>query len=111
MSDLPPPGTVLGHVDDLTDPGARASAWNDGLVFLSRKGDEIRAWLNVCPHAGRMLSLPDGRVLVHEGQFLLCPVHGASFEMGSGECVGGPAAGDRLKPVEIAVVDGEIRAA
>ena len=24
-------------------------------ILLFRKGDEVRAWLNVCPHAGRRL--------------------------------------------------------
>jgi nitrite reductase/ring-hydroxylating ferredoxin subunit len=108
MSQLPPSGTSLGRVDDLAEGTAREAEGHDGLIFLSRQGDEIRAWVNACPHAGRPLSLPDGRVIIHEKQFLLCPVHGASFEMSEGRCVGGPAVGDRLRTVEIKIVDGEI---
>ena len=107
----PDKGTKLGRLNDIPDPGARASDWGDGAVILARRGDEVFAYLNVCPHAGRELTLPDGRVFLHEQRYLLCPVHGASFEMADGACVGGPAAGDRLKPVPVEIVGGEILAA
>jgi nitrite reductase/ring-hydroxylating ferredoxin subunit len=108
MSELPPPGTSLGRVDDLPDCTAREAVGHDGLVILSRRGDDVRAWVNACPHAGRSLSLPDGRVIIHEEKFLLCPVHGASFGMEDGRCVGGPAVGDRLRAIPVEIINGEI---
>lgn len=110
MSSLPKPGTVLGRLDDLPDPGARASTWNDGAVILVRRGNTVTAWLNTCPHAQRPLNLPGGKVMLHEGQFIVCPVHGASFGATDGVCVGGPAVGYGLTGVSIEVVGGEVRA-
>ncbi|WP_417495136.1 Rieske (2Fe-2S) protein [Maricaulis sp.] len=109
MSSLPKSGTVLGRLEDLPDPGARASSWNDGAVILVRRGQTITAFLNTCPHAQRPLNLPGGKVMLHEGAFIVCPVHGASFAATDGMCVGGPAAGYGLTGVEVEVVGPEIR--
>lgn len=112
MSDLSPPsGTRLGHLDQLDNPGACLSDWQEDAVILVRKGDEVRAYLNVCPHAGRPLNLPDGRVFLHQGEFILCPVHGASFDLVNGQCAGGPAVGDRLTEIAIRLEGQEIWAA
>jgi len=97
---LPPPGTVLGRISNLPDPGGREADWDDTPLFLVRKGNEIRCFVNICPHAGRALSLPDGRVFLHKGENIICPVHGATFEVLSGKCTGGPA-GDPLKSVPV----------
>lgn len=109
--DLPAAGTLLGHVSALPDPGGHTAAWNgETPLFLVRKGKEIRCFVNICPHAGRLLSLPDGRVFLHKGENIICPVHGATFDVLSGECTGGPA-GSTLRPVPIIVEGDEIRAA
>lgn len=111
MTDAPAPGTVLGRLEDIADPGARISDWGDGAIILARRGADVFAYWNECPHANRPLNLPDGRVFLHEQKFLLCPAHGASFVMESGDCAGGPAAGGALKAVAVTVADGEVRAA
>ncbi|OLF80696.1 hypothetical protein AWH62_14435 [Maricaulis sp. W15] len=110
MRSKPPPGTVLGRLDDLPDPGARASAWEGRAVVLIRRGDIVTAFTNLCPHAGLPLCLPDGRGLLHKGETLVCPVHGASFDAASGECTGGPATGDRLTAIPVEIVGAEVRA-
>lgn len=109
MSELPPAGTVLGRLEDLPELGARASAWNEGSVFMVRRGKDVTAWLNTCPHAQRPLTLPGGKVMLHEGRFIVCPVHGASFALPSGACVGGPAGGYGLTAVKVEIVGGEVR--
>ncbi|WP_421789641.1 Rieske (2Fe-2S) protein [Hyphobacterium sp.] len=108
--ELPPTGTALGRVEDLPDPGGRVAEWEGSPLLLVRKGEDIRCYLNICPHAGRALSLPDGRVFVHKGEDVICPVHGATFNVLSGKCTGGPA-GDPLTGVDIKVVNGAIIAA
>ncbi len=110
MRPKPPPGTVLGRLDDLPDPGARASSWEGGAVVLIRLGEAVTAFTNLCPHAGLPLCLPDGRGLLHKGETLVCPVHGASFDVTSGDCTGGPAAGDQLTAIPVERVGLEIRA-
>lgn len=108
--DLPPPGTVLGRLSDLPDPGGREAGWAAIPLFLVRKGGDVRCFVNICPHAGRALSLPDGRVFLHKGEHILCPVHGATFELLSGTCTGGPA-GDPLTAVPVRLVGDVICAA
>ena len=53
---MPPSGTLLGRVADIPDPGGRVASWPDLPIILARKGEEVRAYLNVCPHAGRPMT-------------------------------------------------------
>lgn len=80
-------------------------------VVLLRRGAEVAAFLNVCPHAGRRLDFAPGRFLFDQGR-LVCAAHGASFEALSGLCVGGPCRGQSLRAVPVAVdADGAVRPA
>ncbi len=78
-------------------------------VIVHRDGDAVRAWLNVCPHAGRRLDWAPGQFLKSREGLLVCAVHGASFELIDGECVAGPCRGQSLQRVEVVVRDGEVR--
>jgi nitrite reductase/ring-hydroxylating ferredoxin subunit len=108
MSQTPPAGTVLGKLSDLPDPSARASDWSDGAVILVHRGGKVTAWLNECPHALLRLSLTSGKVLLHKDGFIVCPIHGASFESDSGACAGGPAGDDGLTAVAVKIVGGDV---
>lgn len=77
-------------------------------VIVHRDGDTVRAWLNVCPHAGRRLDFAPGQFLKSKEGLLVCAVHGASFELAAGECVAGPCRGDHLKALPVAVRDGQV---
>ncbi|MGP1275873.1 MAG: Rieske (2Fe-2S) protein [Caulobacterales bacterium] len=108
MTDMPPPGIVLGRLDALSNPGAFPSDYEPLPILLVRKGEAAFAYVNVCPHQGRPLCLPSGRTLVSEGAFIVCPFHGASFAIETGACTGGPAGKAGLKPVPVEVRDGQI---
>lgn len=71
-------------------------------LVLLREGEVLKAWLNICPHAGRRLDWAPGKFLVDKGR-LVCAAHGASFELGRGECVAGPCRGASLTPVQVVV--------
>ncbi|MEQ8406629.1 MAG: Rieske (2Fe-2S) protein [Oceanicaulis sp.] len=105
---LPEPGAVLAALDDIPDPGAKPSDHAGLPILVVRSGETVRAYVNVCPHQGRPLSLPSGKTLVSEGKYVVCPFHGASFEIASGACAGGPAGKAGLKPVPVAVKDGAV---
>lgn len=98
--------TLLSAVADIADGGAvEVEASVDGTVqslVLLRRGDQIVAYLNICPHAGRRLDWAPGRFLFDKDR-LVCAAHGASFEPITGECVAGPCRGQSLRavPVEI----------
>ncbi|MBB1088256.1 Rieske 2Fe-2S domain-containing protein [Lysobacter sp. SG-8] len=79
----------------------------ESLVVM-REGDAVRAWLNVCPHAGRRLDWAPGQFLRSKEGLLVCAAHGASFELQRGECVAGPCRGDALREVALEVRDGGV---
>ena len=93
LADWPPQG--LSETEADVD-GERLS-----LVLL-REGGVLKAWLNVCPHAGRRLDWAPGKFLVDKGR-LVCAAHGASFEMEQGVCVAGPCRGASLVAVAVTV--------
>ena len=82
----------------------------EALVLL-RRGDSVRAFLNVCPHAGRRLDWAPDQFLVTGDGKLVCAAHGATFLIPSGECVAGPCRGQALREVPVEVRDGTIYAA
>ena len=103
---------TLAALESIEDGGfAEAEAEIDGSpesLILHRDGQGVRAWLNVCPHAGRRLDWAPGQFLKSKDGLLVCAVHGASFELQRGECVAGPCRGDCLKAVAVEVSDGAV---
>ena len=109
-TDAPRPLVALDALPDGVP--AECAAEIDGSpesLILLRRGDTVRAWLNICPHAGRRLDWTPGKFLLSKTGELVCAAHGASFELGFGECVAGPCRGQSLRAVAVEVVDGEVR--
>lgn len=75
-------------------------------LILYRDGDAVRAWLNICPHAGRRLDWAPGRFLQGKDGSLICAAHGASFELDRGDCTAGPCRGQSLRAVPVRI-DGD----
>ena len=89
---------------------AELDGGTESLVLL-RSGDAVRAWLNICPHAGRRLDWAPGRFLMSRDGLLVCAAHGASFELEGGVCVAGPCRGDALRAVAVCVEGDVVRLA
>ncbi len=107
------PATALHPLAAITPGGfAGCEAMVDGAmesIILHRDaGDGVRAWLNICPHAGRRLDWAPGQFLKAKDGQLVCAVHGATFETAAGACTAGPCRGDALRAVPVAVRDGVI---
>lgn len=86
---------------ELSDPGAREFEVGEGdwpfRGFVVRRGGEIHAYANVCPHRAHPLNLtPDG-FFVPGGQLLRCMSHGALFVPETGLCLAGPCTGKSLQ--------------
>ncbi len=71
-----------------------------------RHGEELRAYVNSCPHMRLPLELFPNRFLDEAGEQLVCSTHGARFNVSDGECTRGPCRGDVLQAVEL-IVSGE----
>lgn len=105
------PAGALARAVDVPDGGALAASGQtaggaEPLVLL-RRGDSIRAFLNICPHAGRALDWAPGRFLMDNGH-LVCGAHGAVFTVPDGNCVSGPCRGQRLHEVPVELRDGVV---
>ncbi|MGD9968036.1 MAG: Rieske (2Fe-2S) protein [Hyphomonadaceae bacterium] len=105
-------GAVLARVDALADPCAivlTPDAANPFVsVIVTRRGDAIAAFRNKCPHAGYPLQRADGRIALQEGRFMVCGAHGASFDLDTGACAGGPCNGEPLERLAIIIRDGYV---
>ena len=73
VSDVPEDGMVLAQIDGM-------------FVLLSRVNGQIYATSRSCPHAGAALNYG-----FLEGSEIVCPLHGAIFDVITGEIVLGPA--------------------
>ena len=65
-------------------------------------------YVNACPHLGVPLDWAPDRFLSTDGQHIVCSMHGATFDLGTGLCLQGPCAGARLEVVSFEILEGEI---
>jgi 3-phenylpropionate/trans-cinnamate dioxygenase ferredoxin subunit len=72
---------------DLPEGGMRACDVQGREIVVCRTRDGIYALDNICSHAYARLS--EGRL---RGTRLICPLHGASFDVRDGRVLGAPAA-------------------
>lgn len=105
------PTSLLCRLDEIPAGGATAvedvATAGGESVIVARQGDEVRAWLNICPHAGRRLDYAPGMFLLDD-ELLICAVHGASFDRTDGVCVAGPCRGEHLRAVAVEVRGDEV---
>ena len=97
---------------ELEATGAHGCALGEGewplRGFVVRKGDAVHAYVNHCPHAGFPLNWQPDVFLAPGGGQIRCIMHGALFELETGECVAGPCMGHGLQPLPITVRDGYV---
>ena len=97
----------LCHINDIDDPGAKGFSLKQGrkerLLFIIKKDGKVYAYENQCPHAGINLEWQEDDFLDNEKNYIQCSVHGALFNIESGDCVGGPCNGNGLTTVQIEV--------
>lgn len=94
--------------DSLQAVEARVDGVEESLILHRAADGSVRAWLNVCPHAGRRLDFAPGKFLRSKAGELVCAVHGATFALADGHCVAGPCRGDRLRAVPVRCEDGQV---
>ena len=101
---------VLCRLEDIPDGRARGflPVNRDDRVFVVRRGDRIRAYVNSCPHNWRPLDYAQDRFLSADGREIVCYAHGAHFSIDSGECIDGVCVGAFLIPVPARVDNGMI---
>lgn len=114
----PPPGADLPPVDlcastDLED-GGRAFVFDlleygrPVRGFLLRFDGSVVGYLNRCLHVPTEMDWQEGQFLDGDRRFIICSIHGATYEPTDGRCVGGPCGKGRLKALRVVESGGRV---
>ena len=95
----------LCRLDELSDGQAKGFAVEGAEydIFVYRQGDDVRAFVNSCPHQGTPLDWVPDQFIGPDGEHFLCATHGALFRRDDGYCIAGPCAGARLTAVRVSL--------
>ncbi len=77
-------------------------------AFALRFDGAVVAYLNRCVHVPTEMDWQPGEFLDIGKRWILCSIHGASYEPADGRCVGGPCGRGRLTPVAVAEQGGVV---
>ncbi|MBL4612545.1 MAG: Rieske (2Fe-2S) protein [Emcibacter sp.] len=108
----PKAGDIICALSDIEDGKAVEFSYQDGNeikeIFIQRRGQEVYAYENSCPHAYLPLNMKKGIFTEKSGKYFMCQNHGALFDITNGACLAGPCNGQGLTPIEIELKDGNI---
>jgi nitrite reductase/ring-hydroxylating ferredoxin subunit len=76
--------------------------------FALRIDGRVVAYVNQCAHVAAEMDWQEGEFLDRERRYIVCAIHGATYEPASGRCVAGPCVGARLRAIEVTEHDGEV---
>ena len=77
-------------------------------AFALRFDGQLRAYLNRCVHVAAEMDWQPGEFLDAGRRWILCSIHGASYELASGRCAGGPCGRGRLTPLAVQEQGGQV---
>ncbi len=109
-------GPALGRLEDFPDPSATPVRYCAGdrevALLVVRRGTELCAYLDLCPHMFLPLTQRGRRVLSADRERLRCTNHGAEFAVADGRGLSGPGSACGLTPVPLRLEpDGTVRVA
>jgi nitrite reductase/ring-hydroxylating ferredoxin subunit len=79
------PGVALGPLEEIADGEVTEHSVDPlGSVLVLRRGAEVRAYRNLCPHHWLPLTYRSGKILSADGARLRCSNHGAEFSVDDG---------------------------
>ena len=76
-------------------------------AFGLRFDNALVAYVNRCAHVPVEMDWQPGEFLDHDKRWIVCSIHGASYEPADGRCVGGPCGRSQLMRVAVAEIDGQ----
>jgi nitrite reductase/ring-hydroxylating ferredoxin subunit len=101
----PSPGTVLCELEQVPDGGAHEVQFGDGKntfgVLLLRRGEQVWAYRNCCPHFSIPLNYEPQTFHCFDGELLMCAHHTAMFRVEDGYCYDGPCMGAHLQALPL----------
>jgi nitrite reductase/ring-hydroxylating ferredoxin subunit len=77
-------------------------------AFALRFDGRVVAYMNRCAHVPTEMDWQAGEFLDQDQRWIVCSIHGASYEPADGRCVAGPCRGQRLMALDVSERDGQI---
>lgn len=77
-------------------------------AFALRFDGRVVAYLNRCAHVPTELDWQAGEFLDGDRRWIVCSIHGATYEPANGRCLWGPCKGAGLIPVDVTERDGQV---
>ncbi len=77
-------------------------------AFALRFDGEVVAYLNRCLHVPTEMDWQHGEFLDGDREFIICSIHGATYEPRGGRCVGGPCGRGKLTALKVIERDGQV---
>jgi nitrite reductase/ring-hydroxylating ferredoxin subunit len=77
-------------------------------AFALRFDGRVVAYINRCAHVPTEMDWIADKFLDGDREYILCSIHGAAYEPGSGRCVGGPCGRGRLTAIKVQERDGQV---
>lgn len=70
-------------------------------AFVMRFDGRVVAYLNRCVHVPTEMDWQEGKFLDGDREFIICSIHGATYDPNNGRCVGGPCARGQLTALRV----------
>jgi nitrite reductase/ring-hydroxylating ferredoxin subunit len=77
-------------------------------AFVLRFKGEVRAYVNRCLHVPAELDWQPGEFMDSDKRFIICSIHGATYDPVGGHCMGGPCGRGRLTVIRVDERAGEV---
>jgi nitrite reductase/ring-hydroxylating ferredoxin subunit len=106
-------GERLCRSEDLQERG-RAWVWDvlqyrqPVRAFALRFEGRVVAYVNRCLHVPTEMDWTPGEFLDADRRWILCSIHGATYEPRDGRCVGGPCGRGKLAPIPTEEREGQV---
>jgi len=77
-------------------------------AFALRFDGRVVAYLNRCAHVPTELDWQPGEFLDLDKRWIICSIHGATYEPSDGYCIAGPCRGEHLMALDVVERDGQV---
>lgn len=77
-------------------------------AFALRFDGRVVAYLNRCAHVPVEMDWQPGEFLDLDRRWIVCSIHGATYEPADGRCIGGPCGRSRLMSLEVHEAGGRV---
>lgn len=98
----------LCDLASLPNGQSRGFAHQGEAIFIVRRDNQVFAYRNQCPHLGVELEWQADRFLTADQKHIQCAMHGALFQIDTGECIHGPCQGDHLQTLPTVIKDQQV---